>query len=398
MTAWKRATLVGVVWAGLAAEALAYDWTFCLRTQVSTTDSGIGEDYYTAAGSTLYVARYAQVRVTRGDDTVVPTTYANGAGCISFESPYNTGFHVEMWSRARIPRTDDTDYHNTLEVQHSNGDPAYWHWYTSPGGNGGAYYFETNQTRRSTLLGLASYALYRFSDGLVNKTFVVRDAACPQIPNNSCNSADGSVVYIHPDHNDNKFAVAHEMGHAVVHRWINYHPSASYSVNAGGAECTTPDDMSHALHSKEYQSGALTEGFAQFYAASVWNDQGQTGAWFHYYKDEYKGGSVQEVDVENGPTGGVTSYLENECSGSPDGRGVELDWMRALWDYRTNAGTQPTRYQILRQLKNAVISGMWSHTDAFYAFSAAVADYDQQYGTSFSPRWTELAAYNGVDH
>src|SRR5687767_4672604 len=95
------------VWLGMAGPAAAYEWTYCLRTQVLTTDSGIGEDYYTAPGWTLYVARYAQVRVTRNGSTVVPTSYANLAGCVSFSSPYNDGFHVEMWSRARIPRTDD---------------------------------------------------------------------------------------------------------------------------------------------------------------------------------------------------------------------------------------------------------------------------------------------------
>ena len=40
--------------------------------------------------------------------------------------------------------------------------------------------------------------------------------------------------------------------------------------------CTTPAGMHHALHSKEYQSAALTEGFAQFYATAAWNFETET--------------------------------------------------------------------------------------------------------------------------
>jgi len=382
-----------IVLSALPAEA--YNHTFCARTRVTTIDSGIGEDYYTTGGATTHPARYAQMRVTRNGATVVNTTYAASNGCLYFSSPYSTGFKLEMWSKARIPRTDNSGFTNTLNVHFSNGTFAYWFWNINPGPSGNPVVVQTNQTRRSNLFGISSWILARWSDGLVNKTFTVRDQACPGIPNNSCNS--GSTLYINPDSHDRKFLIAHELGHAIVHRWINYHPNASYSLNTGGANCTT-SQTSHALHSKEYQSAALTEGFAQFYATAAWNSEGQTGGWFRYYKDYYKNGSVTNVNVENGNTGGATRYMEKNCSGSDAGRGVELDWMRAFWDYRTNSGTKPTHYQILRQLKNAVIGGDWGHSDAYDAFSGAVADYDNQYGTSFYSRWLTMATYNGVDH
>lgn len=379
-----------------AATAQAYDWRFCLRTQVTTTDSGVGEDYYDTAGDTSHPARHARVRVTRNGATLWPTGYADANGCVDFESPYTDDFHVELWSEARIPRTDNSNYTNLLSVEFADGTQAYWHWYASYGAGGGTKTLYTNLTRRSTLLGLSSWIVKRWSDGLVNKTYTVRDAACPSIPDNSCLS--GGIVYINPTHYDRKFLVAHELGHALVHHWVNYSPSSDYGQNTGGANCTTPAGMHHALHSKEYQSAALTEGFAQFYATAAWNFETETAAWFRYYKDDYKNGSVTVVNVENGDTGGATAYLETQCTGTSDGRGVELDWMRALWDYRTNAGDAPSHYEILRQLKNGVIGGLWGDTTAYDAFTAGVLEYDQQHGTDFHARWLEMATFNGVDH
>ena len=393
----KLALLLALAIGSLAAlPAEAYTHTFCVSTRVTTTDSAIGEDIYAIAGATTHPARYAQMKVTRNGATVVNTTYASAGGCLSFSSPYSTGFKLEMWSKARIPASDDPGHFNTLNVHHSNGTFAYWYWYINPGTSGFPRFVSTNQTRRSNLFGIASWILARWSDGLNYKTITVEDSACPTIPDNSCNS--GSTVHIHPNGNQKKFLIGHEMGHALVHRWINYHPYASYTQNNGGANCTTPVGMHHAMHSREYQSAALTEGFAQFYSTVAWNYETKKTGWFHYYKPNYKNGSVTLVDVEFGGTGGAHRYLETQCTDVPDGRGVELDWLRALWDYRTNNGDKPSRYQILRQIKNAVTGGSWGNTGAGDAFAAAIADYDMQHGTSFYPRWVGNSGWNGVDH
>lgn len=393
----KLVLLLALVLGGLSAlPAEAYVHSFCASTRVTTTDSDIGEDIHDLVGATTHPSRYAQMRVTRNGAVVVNTTYANAGGCLTFSSPYTSGFKLEMWSKARIPASDDPSHFNTLNVHHGNGTLAYWYWFINPGTSGAPRFVATNQTRRSNLFAISSWILTRWSDGLNFKTITVEDSACPTIPDNSCNS--GSTVHIHPNGNQKKFLIGHEMGHALVHRWINYHPNASYTQNNGGAHCTTPVGMHHAMHSREFQSAALTEGFAQFYSTVAWNYESATTGWFHYYKSNYKNGSVTAVDVEFGGIGGELRYLETQCTDSPDGRGVELDWLRALWDYRTNPGTKPSRYQILRQLKNAVTGGDWGNLGAGDAFSAAVADYDMQYGTSFYPRWTGNASYNGVDH
>ena len=62
----------------------------------------------------------------------------------------------------------------------------------------------------------------RFSDGLAGETLYAMDDSCPSAPDNSCNSGfttieneEIPVAYIHPDHNDHKFAISHEIAHAV---------------------------------------------------------------------------------------------------------------------------------------------------------------------------------------
>ncbi len=390
----KTATLLAVCFLG-SLPARAYTHTFCIDVRVTTTDSGIGEDTYATPGAIMMPARGAHVRVLRNGATVVGDTYASQGGCLTFDSPHTTNFQLEMWSDAEIPRTDNTNYSNFVRVLFANGTQAYWNWFIdNPGG--GVVHVATNQTRRSNLLGLATYAVARWSDGLVNRTITVRDEECPSIPGNSC--ANGGTAYIQPASNEKKFLVGHELGHVLVHLWLDDHVPTSYSVNSGGSFCETDAGMAHALHSKEHQSAAFNEGFAQVYSTAVWNLNSQTDGWFHYYKDTYKDGAVTEVDVENGPTGGVTAYLETRCTGSDAGYGVELDWQRAFWDYLTNDGEKPTHYQLLRQLKNAVIGGSWSNANAYGAFTDAIADYDADNGTDFFDRWIDFAAYNGVDH
>ena len=395
--ALRRAAVAGVLLGLAALPAQAVQQKFCVKTRVTTVDSGIGEDYYTAPGGTTHPARYTRMRVSRAG-FLITDTYADASGCVTFDWPFTDNFKLEMWSEARVPRTDNPGHTNTLKILDSDLDQGYWVWFLTPSSY--PAYLYTNQSNLSNLLGISSWILARWSDGLVGKTIQVIDAACPSIPDNSCNT--GADVYINPASNNRKFLIGHELGHALVFHWYGtgYHPAASYTTNSGGVDCETPAGMHHAMHSKERQSAAMLEGFAQFYSAAVWNSEGSTGGKFHYYKTNYKNGAVTTIDVEYPVDAGLNplSYLENRCSGTLQGYGVEMDWMRAFWDYRTDSGTAPSHYQLLRQIKNAVTGGNWSHATAYTAFADAVTDYDVDYGTSFSPRWTADADWNGVDH
>lgn len=378
-----------------ASQAQAYAHTFCVINRVVTTDSEIGEDLYAAAGEVYHHSRYAQMRVKRNGVTVLPMTYANELGCVTFNSPFSTGFDLEMWSKARIPRSDQPAQHNYLHVRYSNNNLAKWTFHVDPGPVSASHAIFTPASRVANLLGISSWALSLNSPGFSGKEITVKDQACPQYPDNSCHSL--GVVSINPTHVQKKFLIAHELGHAVAYHYAG-NISKSYVENTGGADCETPVDWTHALHSKEYQSAAIVEGYAHFYSAATWNINSQTNGWFHYYKSDYKNGSVIAVSVENGPTGGDTNYMENHCTGSDAGHGTELDWMRALWDYRTNSGAKPSHAQILSQLEAAATGPFWTNTLASQAFLAAIDEFDNVHGTSFEQRWIQMASWNGLLH
>jgi hypothetical protein len=89
----------------------------------------------------------------------------------------------------------------------------------------------------------------------------------------------------------------------------------------------------------EHQKDAFGEGWAHFYAADVWNDHGQTDCTFKYYK-----ASNPTIDCEWGQTGFELAYMESTCNAPYAGYGVELDWLRQLWNVHTVPwfGTPPS--------------------------------------------------------
>ncbi len=341
--------------------------TFCFRIPVDTEDSGVGEDFWNQAGVQYFPASYAQVRIKRlppGAALIVDDEYLDEDGCITFQDVSPSGWFVQLFSNASIPRTDEPDQRNQLRVRTASETVAGWSWCTDPAASDlDEQTLTLNANRRSNLLALATFSMMRFSDGVGNDILTIRDLACKDDPPNSC------AGKIHPNHNRFKHAIAHEVGHDIVKGFLGSYPKPPgcqlndmYNVNFGGDECVW--DGSHALHSMEYSAGAVTEGFSQFFATAVWNRIDQQDGWFHYYKEDYKNGTVKEVDMESGSAGGQLAYLYNVCEpeGSnmdKQGLGTELDWARQLWDYLTNPGTiedPPTRLELLEQMQLAYFS------------------------------------------
>jgi hypothetical protein len=239
------------------------------------------------------------------------------------------------------------------------------------------------------------------------------DDHCPTAFDNSCNSrfttSEGEelpVGFVHPDHNAHKFAISHEVAHAVVHRFMGgVHPQKDnmYDLNTGAPECVFQAGSAHALHSEEWSAAALAEGFAQFYATVVWNRTSEADGAFHYYKDDYKDGAVQDVDMAEGPLGGVEAYLRNVCPGTDVakiGHGVELDWARQFWDYRTPPGPAPSNLEVLEQYRLAINPPFffgWSNTNSWQRMFDAIQQFDADNGTGYLPKWTATEQLNGID-
>lgn len=302
-------------------------------------------------------------------DVIVSTSFANGSGCVAFTHATTGQFKLEIWSEMEVPRTDDTSDDNTVRILTSAGNESYWNYFWTFGGTSGTKTFTLAQTNRTNLIAVSRWVFERYSDGLVNKVTEIKDIACPTEADNSCNggyTANLSLarVYINPIHNKRKFLIGHEIGHAFLAHWFEYNPQPQqnvgqgslYSRNEGGADCEWIGAGDHAMHSKEYSSAAFVDGFPHYDATYAFNSEADWAGAFWYYKD---GTGVTEVDMEVGPEGGETRYLEEICIGSDVGRGVELDWARQLWDFRTNSGTKPSNYAPTRQMKNGLTSGGW---------------------------------------
>jgi len=389
---------------GFGREALANSYTMCLQMDTDYENVNFGEDYYTSATGP-YTARFIKVKVTRGGVTVLNTTYADVNGCVAFTDSTTGQFKLEVWSEMKVPRTDNTAYTNTVRILNSAGNQAYWNYFWTFGGTSGSKTFTMSQSNRTNLIAVARWAFERYSDGLINKITEIHDSygTCPS--DNSCNgsySGSTATVYINPIHNARKFLIGHEIGHAFIAHWFSGNPypdqlvgqGSLYSRNEGGASCEWTGAGAHAMHSKEYSSGALLEGFPHYYATYVFNSAvGYGGFW--YYKD---GTGVTEVDMEVGPTGGATAYMESTCSGTDAERGVELDWARHFWDFRTNAGTAPSNYALARQIKNGLTDADWHMENGWQKMLDGMDEYDGDNGTDFLTRWDDLGPFNGVDH
>jgi len=86
----------------------------------------------------------------------------------------------------------------------------------------------------------------------------------------------------------------------------------------------------HAVTSPEYQSAAAVEGFADYYALTVWWSTSSPTA-------IYLQGNVNVVNglITTTLTTNFNQWINTACGGPPCDAGVavETDWMSALWNF-----------------------------------------------------------------
>lgn len=394
--------------------ARATNYTVCARLTTTFENVGGGEDYITDADGP-YTAMYQKVSISRLGVPYV-NGYLSSTGCVTFSSPYADNYLIYFYSELQVPRTDNAAQTNIARITDSSSAMAAWGYAHTFVGTSKT--FDIPAAWPTNLLVASRQSLVRFSNGISGKTFLVKDQGCPGSVN-SCNDSDyegdgtaTATIYIHPNHNGRKYAIAHEIGHAeTAHYFGDYpHPlltdGSAYAYNGGGTSCQWSGAGEHMIHSMEYAAGGLVEGFAQYYATFVFNSEATTDAYFYYYKD---GTGVSSVDMESGPVGGVTAYMDNTCTGLLDGMGCEMDWARQLWDYRTDTGSKPSNGAILDQFFSAYGDpAMWrtgvnhpttgDRDNTVNRLTSAISAYDNVHGTAFSPRWANTDDTNGVNH
>ncbi len=141
--------------------------------------------------------------------------------------------------------------------------------------------------------------------------------------------------YIEVQSHLSKTMVGHELGHAFFdHNTSSNFQSYDFSVH-WTPPCDAGEDWGHDIDSVEYAQPTFSEAAATYYAAVSWNFRDVNGnCWL--YHPRYPTG----VNCDNGQTALPLSFAIQECSITWYAYGVEIDWLRVLWNVRTS-GTQP---------------------------------------------------------
>jgi hypothetical protein len=358
-----------------------YHYDFCLRWPVSLDDAGFGEDYGVQPES-AWKARGGKVKIVRYGEELFDG-FLDFNGCTgTLDLPYHDHLLFIGYSVSEI-------LGNTIVAQDDQGKTEGWLRLVQEAGGSGTKYYTFPPGDTSNLIAVPTFTIARFGS-VTGATYKVHDSCRPD-GDQCCNCAVGDDLYI--DSTRRKFLISHEVGHAILATNAPGFINDCTMTVSSNMNCYTKSD--HALDSVETQSCAAMEGWAHFVAVRAYNNPTEgdnPDATLEYWR-----GSGETVDVEQGPVGGVDTYYEAMCGGNQAnsaGRGVELDWLRAFWDYHTNStpGYRPDTSVMVDEI--AANSG-W-HPDDTYSF---ITDgVDMASGADQRDRWLEMAQWNGIDH
>jgi hypothetical protein len=180
------------------------------------------------------------------------------------------------------------------------------------------------------------------------------------------------VAASNPDGDDlgaprEKFTISHEFGHAQT-LFAPNSPFEQSDVNFNWCFAQNLSGSSHTVDSPEWQSGAIIEGFAHFYATAVFNDAADVtpGAWF---QSEDVDGDTQRFAAN------CQAALDTLMCAGPDdamscddaGGANEIDWAGTLWDFLRVVGEDELPGVLL--LLSDTLAGAWDpgsvSTDAY---------------------------------
>ena len=370
--------------AGAPSAARATKKTICLRIDVRNTDSGVAdytgrtEDQWTGSSrvSPNYynvLARGVRARVYDSSDGSYSYYWAGESGCF------------DHWSASASPTLDVSIYTraqdvngNIVRVHDGEDDTSSWApgqlWYKTVTGvsvPGTTVYVDfdgrsSGQTKW-TVLATAAHTLYRYHDGISNKTLSVGFLPSTDSCWRSSSSYNSSVQYIESDDAHlvrlstcdqsmhlRKFLLSHELGHAIARLYYDkdgFDSPKNQGYPSGAGPCDQgADDSSYATWSSEYTSVNFVEGFAHFVSTSVWNNR-DAYATFNWFGDVYQ---AEFYDLSL--TGGIHQYggrINNICQLAAAGVSTNNDWLRAYWDFYSysGCGTTISQQDMLRWYK-----------------------------------------------
>jgi hypothetical protein len=373
------------------ASALAAAQWLCVRVLTTYADAGRGEDYWTDKNPTFRPIRGADIKVFH-DGTSFTSRLGDGldgskAACLDVSGHgiaanelltlelYTTGEVNGHALRVETESTGNRAMASTTIFYDGTDDPID----LTPG---------VSSYNRFNIYMAATYAMFRHG-GTGNASLTIKaDASIGTQIHKSSN-----IIFVNPANTQQKFSVAHEVGHFVSRDsgaffGVTVDPCDDYRTNDG----TACDSASHALKSKEHARCAALEGFADFYAADVFNDHAETECWASV------GGSAT-IDCQDGNADFPKRYMERFCASpipgtSLAGFGVEIDWMRVFWGVHTRGSDDPSMNDMLRWMASGDDDKAWTQTNVYNLLHAAAL----RAGGSLLQNWNVLKSEHGVDH
>jgi hypothetical protein len=356
----------------------------CIRLSSTYEDAGVGEQFWTNDGPTFRTLRGADIDVTH-EGTTFSGTLGDGIdgsheGCLEISGRgIETGdvLTIKLWStghvnghdlRVQTEATGNRTF-NTVNVTYTEQTDAWFD--ITPGPVSG---------ERFNLFMAASYALFRHG-GLADGSLTVNHEAT------GGTRANSTTVWVEDPDDDEKFVIAHEVGHYVARNsnanFGNQAACNDFRTGAGQA-C---DATGHSTTSKELQACAATEGYADFFAADVFNDHDLTTCFV-----TLNGSPTINCNAAN--AGYPLRMMETNCSGTDAGYGNETDWMRMFWDVHTRGSDDPTMNDVLRWMRDADDSTAWTKKNVYELLNLEANDKGGQINAQFDA----VKDDHGIDH
>lgn len=341
------------------AHAAPVSVNFCAELLVDYLDADVvnphdsaqeGDFFYTNSPK---VARGVRIKVT--GPGVSQELFADWSGAdVGCAGPYN--LNTQDQYDVRIVAIAEVNG-NTIRVFNNQDDRALWSslalndW--SPTASGDVAIQTANQHDAWNVLAAASHAMWRRNGAMTNKTYDFHTEYDLDGANaDPCGDGDGSChrygdVHLSSVGVNKRFIIVHEMGHALGYFAAGAASAPTeYDLDPDNCFSGEPTGDSHEMNSKEWQSAAIVEGWAHFYAAVAFNVTTELDCGFVYYKS-------QDYDVDSlveSPTGHTFSceagpsfscpgcvdakdYLGDMCDAPRADRATEMDWLRFWWDF-----------------------------------------------------------------
>lgn len=364
-------------------------------------DAGFGEDYLTSKGTNDVPARYAQVRIGRGERELIYSGYLDSTGCVQLHLEPGDYYMMQL-PHMKIGDVEvHIDYQEKTEGRcNTNNEPCD----VASDCSGGAILFCSQVTipdyTNFTVIGFTvpnpltplspnPNIFPTWHDDLTRVTGVM--AQIMATPDSGIDGDPDQDYFVHADQNCEingeavggcaqgknlyigkrpngaagelanslwKGVIAHEFGHSQQLVSMIRPPlvATDYTaVDPAEAACNCSHVASansfHCLQSLELGHAAEIEGWAQFYAAKAFNDPTENDCTFVYYKEfrDPSGAVLPVPNVHDCRT--PKQWWRTHCYYPPETHvgfdlGTELDWMLFYWNVNTVGPYSSSMYDL----------------------------------------------------